>query len=536
MTIPSWFPEDPEREPWDAVVIGTGMGGGTIGYELARLGRRVLFLEKGRFVQRDAEAETGDLTRESDDPELRMRRGQWPFPLRGSTSFGEVEFFFPLGCGSGGSSLLYAAALERLLPADFEPRANFPEVPEAALPEAWPVSYAQMEPWYEKAERLYRVRGTPDPLQGGGRDHLLEPLPLSPRDEALRELFVRSGLHPYRVQVGCEYVDGCQGCGGVVCLRECKADAGHIGVVPAVEKLGAKLLPRCEVLGFEAGPDRIERVHCSWNGRPLAISATIVILASGALATPRVLLASRSAAWPEGLANPAGLVGRHLMLHTSDFIAVRPDSGGSTVGPEKSLALNDFYFAEGRKLGTFQAVGLPVSSGIALAHLRQQADRDPRWWRPFTRPFLRLAAYAGSLYFRNAVVYSSIVEDLPYPDNRVVPDASTRNGMRFEYRYPQELRERNELFRRCLSDSLGRRRVFVLSSENNLNYGHACGTCRFGIDPATSVLDRDNRAHGIDNLYVVDASFFPSSGGKNPSLTIAANALRVAHAIHGRLP
>ncbi len=107
--------------------------------------------------------------------------------------------------------------------------------------------------------------------------------------------------------------------------------------------------------------------------------------------------------------------------------------------------------------------------------------------------------------------------------------------MRFEYRYPPELAERNALFRRRLVKILGRRRVVCLTRENNLNFGHACGTCRFGEDPATSVLDRDNRAHEVENLYVGDASFFPSSGGTNPSLTIAANALRVAEAIDRRL-
>jgi len=533
--ISPWIPEDPEREPWDAIVVGTGMGGGTIGYELARLGRRVLFLEKGRFLQRDPETESGDLARESEEPETRLRRGQWPVPLSGRTSFGDVEFFLPLGCGTGGSSLLYAAALERLLPADFEPRGNFPEAPDAALPETWPVSYDEMEPWYERAERLYRVRGTPDPLHGGAGHHLLEPPRLSERDEAVRRLFLRAGLHPYRVPVGCEYVEGCQGCGGIVCMRQCKSDAGAVGVVPAVEKLGARLLARCEVRALEAAPRRVERVHCTWEGRPLALSARVVILAAGALASPLLLLASRSGDWPDGLANRTGLVGRHLMLHTSDFVAVRPDAGGSVEGPAKSLAFNDLYFVDGRKLGTFQAVGLPISSGMALAHLRHLAERDPSWWRRLTRPLLPLAAYAGSFHFRNAVVYSSIVEDLPYADNRVIPERGGGAGMRFEYHYRDELRERNALFRRRLAELLGHRRIFVLSSEHNLNYGHACGTCRFGDDPADSVLDRDNRAHGIDNLYVVDASCFPSSGGKNPSLTIAANALRVAQAVHGEL-
>jgi choline dehydrogenase-like flavoprotein len=528
-------PENPEGTAWDVVVIGAGMGGGTAGYALARLGRRVLFLEKGRFLQRDASAERHDLASVDNAPDARLRRGRWPLPIRGVTSFGEVEFFAPLGCGSGGSSVLYAAALERLFPCDFRPRANHPEVADSTVPEAWPISYEELEPYYREAEDLYRVRGTSDPLRPEPVRTLRDPPPLSARDEQLYDLFLRAGLHPYRVHVGCEFVEGCDGCGGVPCLRNCKNDAARVGILPALEKFGAKLLAGCEVSSLEADAVRVQHVRCEWNGRQLSIPAKVVILAAGALRSPIVLLDSTSVHWPQGLANRSGLVGRNLMLHSSDFIAVRPDQGGSTVGPPKALALNDFYFSDGRKLGTLQSVGLPVRAGVVLGYLRSEADRDPSWWRRLTRPFLRAVAYAAAYYFRNASVFSSIVEDLPYYDNRVLPDPAATNGMRFEYRYPPELRERNLLFRRRLREALGKRRIVVLSGENNLNYGHACGTCRFGAEPASSVLDSSNRAHDVDNLYVVDASFFPSSGGTNPSLTIAANALRVAEIIHRRL-
>jgi choline dehydrogenase-like flavoprotein len=223
------------------------------------------------------------------------------------------------------------------------------------------------------------------------------------------------------------------------------------------------------------------------------------------------------------------------MMHSGDAIAVRPDRGGTRTGPVRSLALNDFYVCEGRKLGNLQSLGIPIHTGNVLAHLRTVVDRNPTWWAKLARPLLRIGARIGAFYFRNDMVFASIVEDLPYLQNRVLPDPSARNGMRFEYHYPQELRERNALLRRSLTRTLGRSRVFCLTAENNLNFGHPCGTCRFGDDPATSVLDRDNRAHGVENLYVVDASFFPSSGGVNPSLTIAANALRVAEVIDRRL-
>ena len=529
------LPEDPERGDWDVVVVGTGMGGATLGWALARLGRRVLFLERGLFVQRDDRAERSSVADPDNRPEARLRRGRWPDPIRAVTSFGEADFFAPLGCGSGGSSLIYAAALERLSPDDFRPKASHPEAGASTLPEAWPVSYEEMEPFYRQAEDLYRIRGTRDPLNPFATGPLREPPPLSERDQQVFDLFVRAGLHPYRVPVGCEFVGGCDGCGGVLCLRHCKSDAGSVCLVPALEQFGAKLLPECEVSGLEADASAVTRIHCTWKGRPLAIAARVVVLAAGALSTPILLLNSRNGHWPQGLANRSGLVGRNLMFHTSDMIAVRPDRSGSAVGPHKSLALNDFYSLEGKKLGTLQSVGLPVTPGIVLGYLRSLVDQDPVWWRKLTRPFLRIVAYVSAFYFRNAVMFASIVEDLPYWENRVLPESGAKIGVRFEYRYPEELRERNRLLRHELRKRLGRRRVVVLSGENNLNYGHSCGTCRFGDDPSASVLDRNNRSHELGNLYVVDASFFPSSGGTNPSLTIAANALRVAEEIDRRL-
>ena len=128
------------------------------------------------------------------------------------------------------------------------------------------------------------------------------------------------------------------------------------------------------------------------------------------------------------------------------------------------------------------------------------------------------------------------MEDLPYSENRVVLDRSAKSGFRFEYRYTGELFERNKLMRRLITRALaGWHPTVALSPLKFLNYGHVCGTCRFGVDPTQSVLNANHRAHDVDNLSVVDASCFPSSSGTTPSLTIAANALRVGKAIHQHL-
>lgn len=512
------------------------MGGGTIGFELARLGRRVLFLEKGRFLHGGPGQRVEPRAGADPEQEMRLVTGRWPTPLRGRTSFGPVEFFAPLGCGSAGTTALYGAQLERFAPADFQPRANFPEAGDANLPDAWPVSHAEMVPYYRRAESLYRVCGTPDPLNPDPEAKLRTPPPLSARDEVLHESFTELGLHPYRAHVGFEYVANCFECSDV-CPVGCKSDAGGVCVAPALEKFDASLLSECEVVELVADRSRLRAVRARWRGRELTIPTKAVALAAGAFMTPLLLLNSRSGPWHAGLANRSGMVGRNLMLHTSDFLTIDPGGSHSALGPTKSLALNDFYFDDGRKLGTLQKVGLPLESPFILAYLRYAEARDPRWWRKPISGLLPRAAQVASRIFARASLFATIVEDLPYRENRVVPDANAASGMRFEYRYTRELRERNQRLRRRIARALApRHRVRVVTGgANNLNYGHVCGSCRFGESAATSVLDASNRAHDLDNLYVVDASFFPSSGGTNPSLTIAANALRVAAIIDGRL-
>ena len=558
MASPSHVPDDPESIEWDVVVVGTGMGGATAGYALAKAGRSVLFLEKGRFLHEEVDVHGNGSVKVSperiaqledrldDRPAVRMARGRWPLRLQGTTSFGTLEFFAPLGCGTGGSTALYAAALERLAPADFRPKENYPDVDGSTLPEAWPISYEDLRPYYRSAEELFRVRGTRDPLSQEPDSCLLEPPPLSERDQFFLDSFTNIGLHPYRVHVGCEFVEGCDGCPARLCHRGCKSDSARICLVPALEHYGAKIITQCDVTTFEAEGSDLKRVRGTWNGREVSIRSKIVVLAAGALMSPVLLLNSKSSEWPNGLANRSGLVGRNLMLHASDFMVIGSTKRLSIEGPSKSLAMNDFYFAGGEKLGTIQAVGATSRVGTIMQYIRDTAQRDSTWWkklaspyptwyRKLSSPIIRLIALAAYSKFKSGAVWASIVEDLPYHENRVIADARATNGRRFEYRYPEELGKRVRSLRERLAKALGPHRLLVLSGNDNINFGHACGTCRFGDDPETSVLNRNNRAHDVSNLYVVDASFFPSSGGTNPSLTIAANALRVAEAIDEHL-
>lgn len=532
MSAPSFIPSDPTAEEWDVVVVGTGMGGSNVGFELAKRGHRVLFIEKGKYLFGDHDRGTGYYPVSAKEPEARLNRGAWPLKLEGRTELGDVALFAPLGCGTGGSTSLYAAQLERLSPLDFEPRKQYPDDSESTLPEAWPITYEELVPYYRRAEELFEVSGTQDPLQTDPGARLRKPPPISPRDADFIKSFEELGLHPFRAHVGMRFVENCMECAGGLCPRSCRRDAGSVCLLPAIEKHGASLLPECSVERLEADGPRVTRVHCRRGDEEFQIRARVVVVSAGAYMSPILLLKSRSEAWPDGLGNRSGLVGRNLMMHVSDFIALRPRRQLPAEGPRKAMVFNDFYVYEGKKLGTVQSGPIRVNYNYVLYFLRSVWDRAPRGWLQPFRPLLRIAALVGAFLFRKAAVYATILEDLPYDDNRVELDPSALNGMRFEYTRRKELLERITFFRKALRKVVGARHwMVVLSGKNNLNYGHPCGTCRFGDDPASSVLDRNNRVHDLENLYVVDSSFFPSSGGNNPSLTIAANAIRVGEAI-----
>ena len=534
MPIPNPVPVNPDHEEWDVIVIGAGMGGGVAGFELARLGRRVLFIERGLVLHGGAPnhgPQPSDLFLEP-----LLRSGRWPEPLRGETSFGPVDFYAPRGCGTGGSTGLYSAQLERFRASDFSPRQWYPNAADANLPESWPVTIGEMQPFYRRAEALFRVTGTPDPLEPDPAAPLGAPPPMSARDRAIFERLRDLGLHPYRSHVALAEIENCQDC-DEVCQFGCKSDAGNRCVAPALLQYGASILSRCDVLRLLTQGRRVSGVVARWVGREITLRARIVVLAAGAWITPLLLLRSGGDRWPDGLANSSGQAGRNLMLHATDLIAVDPREWHCAAGPRKAIALNDFYDDEGHKLGTLQAVGRRLDVATIEALIMACTDRDPDRWLRSRAGFAAKAARMASSRFRSSTLMATIVEDLPYSGNRIVPDPASTNGMRFEYRYTEELLERNRRFQQRLSEVLSPPMALhiVPLGPNNLNYGHVCGTCRFGDDPRNSVLDKTNRTHDIDNLYITDASFFPSSGATNPSLTIAANALRVAGIIHERL-
>lgn len=533
---------DPQSIEWDAVVIGTGMGGGTLGYELARRGRRVLYLEKGKSnlfpedhaVRGGFAEESFDIARLS-DRELADRladAGRMAEFLQDATNPKPKPFRPLLGCGTGGSSALYGMVAERFFPSDFEPRRWFGDVGDSTIPEAWPIAYEDLRPWYGPAERLYRVHGTPDPLRPEeGRETVLPPPPWTASGAELAAFFQSRGLHPYQLHVACEFRDDCKACQSYLCGNDCKNDSGKMCVAPAVREHGATLLCECEVLRIESNQTRATRVLCRRRGAELAVRGKVVVLAAGALMTPAILLASKSSDWPRGLANDHDVVGRNFMRHLVDGYLFGIKSKEPVAGQIKELSFNDFYQVDGVKYGTVQSLGYIPSYDFIM-----NASRGARRW-------LGLARWPGRPLWerlrRRIVPIAAILEDLPYADNRVqLVDSPSDEGprVRLEYRIRDNEKRRLKDFQRRLKEVFKPYRpLHGSASAVNSALGHACGTCRFGTDPKSSVFDSMNRAHGLDNLYCVDTSILPSSSGINPSLTIAANALRIAHHLDDRL-
>jgi choline dehydrogenase-like flavoprotein len=527
---------DAEHVDWDVIVVGTGMGGGVLGHRLARSGRRVLFVEKGRSTLPGTPGTIRSAMPEVAEPlAARSAEAYYDALARAGRSTDEVEDIsgrFPkrfvpfIGSGTGGSSALYGMVCERFFVDDFTPRQNFTAPGDSTVPDAWPVTYDQMAPWYAEAERLLRVRGQPDPLRPEAADVGLPAAPpFSPDNQPLVDYLAGRGLHPYHLPMACNYTQDCTTCQTYLCDRSCKNDAALNCVLPAVTEHGAHLLTDCRVVRLDADRTQVRQVICQRRSETFALKAKVVVLAAGALATPVLLLNSRSGDWPRGLANGSDWVGRNLMRHLLEPIEIWPQSDSKITAANKEIGLNDFYFWEGQKYGTVQSFGA-IPPMEWLANRPGPRGKALRLMNPAVRRIYER-------FFTGGVVLAAMMEDLPYLDNRVLtsdrPSADGRQRVRMQYRLHASEIERRAVFLRQLKDALQPFRKRALGSgKDNTNLGHVCGTCRFGTDPTTSVLDPQNRAHEVDNLYVVDTSFFPSSAGLNPSLTVAANALRVA--------
>jgi choline dehydrogenase-like flavoprotein len=406
---------------------------------------------------------------------------------------------------------------------------------------AWPLRYSDFEPWYQMAEEMYHVHGLrgEDPTEPhASRPYPHAPISHEPRIAKLADDLRSAGLHPFHAPSGVMLDEAnmpfsrcrrCNSCDGFPCLVHAKSDAEVIGVRPALGQANVSLLTRAEVKRLETDPSgrTVQSVHLERDGEPLRVSGDLVVVSCGAANTARLLLMSANDKHPRGLANGSDQVGRNYMFHNSKAAVALSHEPNPTVF-QKTISINDWYFGDADfdfPMGNIQMTG-KTRGAIMKGYAPLETFLMPNWSMD------KIAEHALDFWVST--------EDLPDPDNRVTITADGAINLSYTPNNQSAAdhlwnRLQNMLDRLYLKDHLVERQVYIKNAMGVAAVGHQAGTCRFGTDPSNSVLDVNCKAHELDNLYVVDTSFFPSIGAVNPSLTAIANAIRVGHHLRERL-
>jgi choline dehydrogenase-like flavoprotein len=495
---------------YDIVIIGTGAGGGTIAQALAPSGARMLIVERGGFVPQEEENWSPIAVWR----DRRYRTSEQWVDDRGARFLPYTHYCI------GGNTKFWGSVLYRLRREDFQ----VIEHVDGTSP-AWPIDYDTLEPYYERAERLYHVHGDDglDPTEPSRRSpYPHDPIPHA---RAMEEIVTRlraHGLHPSPLPLGLikPGEEGgcvlCNTCNSFPCRVMAKSDADVLCVRAAVGRPTVTLWTNAYAkrLVTEASARKVEAVEIERGGEVIRVGAGLVIVSCGAVNSAALLLRSGSEAHPNGLANSSGLVGKRYMAHLATMIeAVDLGRRNETVF-SKTIAINDYYLRGpngGFPLGQIQAQG--------RTHGLMAKLHAPWWGRWIPLPIYNWWVDRGYDWL-------AMSEDLPHDENHVTLDSSGRIVLRYRQTNLRAHRELVAEMKRILA-RIGLR-FPVTHSLGTSNTTHQCGTLCFGTDPATSVLDPHCRTHDVRNLFVVDASFFPSSAAVNPGLTIAAQALRVA--------
>jgi choline dehydrogenase-like flavoprotein len=514
-------------EHYDIIIIGSGAGGGTLAHTMASSGKRILLLERGDFLPR--ELDNWDPKPVFVDGKY-ISKDTW-FDRNDNPLQPQVHYFV------GGATKLYGAALYRLRPQDFG------ELKHASgISPAWPLSYDDFEPWYAKAERLYQVHGNggEDPTEG--RRSQPYPFPAvshEPRIQQISDDLADGGYHPFHAPCGIMLNEEqphrslcirCATCDGYPCLVHAKADAEVIAVRPLLDRDNVTLLTGAEVTKLETDSSGrvVTGVVVRRDGNREVYTGDIVAVSAGAANSAKLLLNSASDKHPNGLANGSDQVGRNYMFHNCKAIVALAKERNDTVF-QKTLGINDFYFATKDyqwPMGNIQMIGKSCA----------EAMRGEQPKKTMFAPEWTLSDVAG-----HAVDFWLTTEDLPVPDNRVTTDQDGHVHLAYTSTNDEEADRLYGELKKILNHigmaehHVLRKNFYMCMDIPVAGVAHQAGTCRFGTDPATSVLDADCKAHELDNLYVVDTSFFPSIGAVNPALTAMANAMRVGEHLLGRM-
>lgn len=531
---------DKSGEAFDIAIVGAGMAGSIVAAECIRAGLRTLVLEAGLppAAQPAKPASLARKLKRSFFSHASGKAGRWPDDIlfRGDTTE-KYRIAKPfLGIGRGGSGRIYGAALGRARPDDFAQSwdaRTWCEGADEALPNAWPIKYADLEREYREAEELLEVVGTPDPLDPNDDSTLRHPPPLSPARDRIVEVLRANGRHPYRLHVGIRYRPGCWECQGEDCPRDCKSHGFNRALEPLLDGAGLVDLREGEsVVALDRLSDGTLQLKVrDVTGGERTLVAGKVILAAGALNTPRLLQASGNL-WDGDIPQ---LIGAGLMFHASEIFAVSGFAKDTLWGPRKVLAFRDHYRCDGVPLAECQSLGFQAHPSIVAQHLQRRALEMGMPLHDALMLALRIPASIAARRFSNSELFTAALEDLPYPDNRV--DTVRKNGVdriAITYRVPEEMRLRSRRFRELAEQAFAPLRTDFFNRPGSPNFGHPMGTCRMGADPQYSVVDRNCQLWEQEGIYVADASVMPSSLGVNPALTVAANALRIARSITGQ--
>ena len=516
---------------FDVIIIGSGAGGGTLAHALAPSGKSILVLERGDYVPREPENWS---TLEVNKNGRYAAKETWR-DSSGGLLHPHTNYFV------GGNTKFYGAALFRLRREDFGELRHH-----GGLSPAWPVDYDAIEPYYTQAERLYEVHGARgvDPTE----PHASAPYPFAaishePRIQALSDHFAALGLKPFHTPLGVRLNESdrrssacirCATCDGHPCLVNAKCDAQTMCVDPALQHANVSLLTNAKVTRLETSPSgrEVQNVVVERDGQVERYSGDIVVVSAGAINSAALLLRSSSDRHPRGLANASDVVGRHYMGHVNSVLMSISKCPNPTIF-QKTLSLNDFYF--GSEEWQFPMGHISFVGKLDAATLSAGAPKiAPKW--------------TLDLMAKHSLDFWLTSEDLPDPANRVTLDRDGNIVLTYKPNNEEghrRLRKKlEELMKRqapCpvhgaeCHEGLFARSLFLGQQIPLAGVAHQNGTIRFGHDPKTSALNANCQAHDVDNLYVVDASFFPSSGAVNPALTIMANALRVGEHLRQRL-
>ncbi len=514
-------------DEYDVVIVGSGAGGGTLAHRLASSGKRILILERGDWLPREAEnwdAQAVFVDNRYVSPDT------W-YDASGQSFQPQIHYYV------GGATKFYGAALYRLRERDFTELKHH-----GGISPAWPIGYDVMEPYYTQAEQLYQVHGirgedSTDPWSSA--PYPFGPVSHEPRMQQLYDDLQKIGLHPFHSPSGIMLDEAdmafsacirCATCDGFPCLVHAKSDADVVAVRPAIRHDNVTLIRNAHVrrLETDASGRTVTAVVAEVDGAEQRFAGSVVVVSAGAANSAKILLASANDAHPNGLANGSDQVGRNYMFHNSRaFLAVSLEENDTKF--QKTLGVNDYYFGDedfDYPMGNVQMVG-KSSAPMYRGEKPIETKLAP--------------SFALKDVATHAVDFWLSAEDLPEPDNRVT---LTKDGDIALSYTPNNREPMEQLYSRVHKhlSHLGMhphhlipRDIYMKNDIPVAGCAHQSGTVRFGDDPATSVLDTDCKAHEVDNLYVVDTSFFPSIGAVNPALTAIANALRVGDHLQQRL-